>query len=135
MQSSLQVWDTNTAQPACTFPFGAAVFGVGMSPVAAAHCLVAVAGGQPQIKLCDPASGSFTHVLGGHAGSQGSHREAVWSLHWSLQSEWHLVTGGCDGQVFRPKPLLDPAKLSGRKSDGPEHDLTIKQDMQWIGQY
>ena len=100
MHRSVQVWDTNIAQAVCTFPFGATVCAVGMSPIASAHCLVAVAGGQPQIKLCDPASGSFTHVLGGHA---GSHREDVWSLHWSLQSEWHLVTGGCDGQVLTPK--------------------------------
>ncbi len=99
---SLQVWDTNTIQAACTFPFGARVSAVGMSPVASAHCLVAVAGAQPQIKLCDPASGSFTHVLGGH---DGSHREDVWTLHWSLQNEWHLLTGGCDGQVCKAPAL------------------------------
>ncbi|KAK9822022.1 hypothetical protein WJX74_001472 [Apatococcus lobatus] len=99
LDNDVKVWDTNIAQAVCTFPFGAAVCAIGMSPVAAAHCLVAVAGAQPQIKLCDPASGSFTHVLGGHAGSHGSHREDVWSLHWCLQNEWHLVTGGCDGQV------------------------------------
>lgn len=45
-----------------------------------------------QVKLCDPASGAFTHSLVGH-------QEAVWALHWSVSTEWHLVTGACDGQV------------------------------------
>lgn len=49
--------------------------------------------GVAQVKLCDPASGAFTHSLVGH-------REAVWALHWSLSSEWHLMTGACDGQVI-----------------------------------
>ena len=47
-----------------------------------------------QVKLCDAASGGFTHTLVGH-------REAVWAAAWSPISEWHLVTGACDGQVCR----------------------------------
>ena len=47
-----------------------------------------------QVKLCDLASGAFTHSLVGH-------REAIWALHWSLTSEWHLFTSAADGQVRR----------------------------------
>ena len=45
-----------------------------------------------QVKLCDARSGAFTHNLTGH-------REAVWAAAWSPSSQWHLATGGCDGQV------------------------------------
>ena len=72
------------------------------SAIAATHCLIAVVGGDPHIKLCDPATGGFTHSLVGH-------REPVWAVSWSLESEYHLVTGGCDGQVdvfFLPVVML-----------------------------
>lgn len=39
-----------------------------------------------QVMLCDITSGGFTHTLSGHRG-------AVWAIHWSLQSEWQLMTG------------------------------------------
>lgn len=51
-----------------------------------------------QVKLCDLASGAFTHSLVGH-------KEAVWALHWSLTSEWHLFTSAADGQVRRSQVL------------------------------
>ena len=89
---ALQVWDANLGQVACSFTLPDRVYGVAMSAVAATHCLVAVVGGDPHVKLCDPATGGFTHSLVGH-------REPVWAGHWSLESEYHLVTGGCDGQV------------------------------------
>ncbi|CAL8467874.1 g7412 [Coccomyxa elongata] len=88
----VKIWDTNVLAVACSFSLPVRVYALGMSHVAAAHCLVAVGGGEPQVKLCDPASGAFTHSLVGH-------REAVWALHWSVSSEWHLMTGACDGQV------------------------------------
>jgi len=47
---------------------------------------------QMQVKLCDARSGGFTHNLTGH-------RQAVWAAAWSPSSQWHLATGGCDGQV------------------------------------
>ena len=87
-----QVWDANLGQAACSFTFPDRVYGVAMSAIAATHCLIAVVGGDPHIKLCDPATGGFTHSLVGH-------REPVWAVSWSLESEYHLVTGGCDGQV------------------------------------
>ena len=88
----LQVWDANLGQAACSFTFPDRVFGVAMSAAAARHCLIAVVGGDPHVKLCDPATGGFTHSLVGH-------REPVWAVSWSLSCEYHLVTGGCDGQV------------------------------------
>lgn len=45
-----------------------------------------------QVKLCDARSGAFTHNLTGH-------RQAVWAAAWSPSSQWHLATGGCDGQA------------------------------------
>lgn len=63
-----------------------------MSSAADTHCLVAVVGADPHVKLCDPATGGFTHSLVGH-------REPVWAASWSLTDQHHLVTGGCDGQV------------------------------------
>lgn len=88
----LQVWDANLGQAACSFTFPDRVFGVAMSSAVATHCLIAVVGGDPHVKLCDPATGGFTHSLVGH-------REPVWAVSWSLDCEYHLVTGGCDGQV------------------------------------
>ena len=93
------------------------MYTVAMSPIATTHCLISAAGTDPQVrcacqsnaqqvvhrrlsltlsrqvKLCDAASGGFTHTLVGH-------REPVWAACWSPTSEWHLVTGGCDGQVL-----------------------------------
>lgn len=94
-----QVWDANLGRAACSFTFPDRVFGVAMSSAAAAHCLIAVVGGDPHVKLCDPATGGFTHSLVGH-------REPVWAVSWSLDCEYHLVTGGCDGQVTPPAARL-----------------------------
>ena len=88
----VQVWDANTAQLACSFNFSGKVTGVAMSPIAASHCLVAVVGADPAVKLCDPATGGFMHSLVGH-------REAVWAVAWSTVSEHQLMTGSCAGQV------------------------------------
>lgn len=90
--NQVKVWDANLGQVACSFTFPDRVYGVAMSAAAATHCLIAVVGGDPHVKLCDPATGGFTHSLVGH-------REPVWAVSWSLESEYHLVTGGCDGQV------------------------------------
>lgn len=88
----LQVWDANRGQVACSFTFPDKVHGLAMSAAADTHCLIAVVGADPHVKLCDPATGGFTHSLVGH-------REPVWAASWSLTDQHHLVTGGCDGQV------------------------------------
>ncbi|EIE20903.1 WD40 repeat-like protein [Coccomyxa subellipsoidea C-169] len=109
----VKIWDTNVLAVACSFALPVRVYALGMSHVAAAHCLVAVGGGEPQVKLCDPASGAFTHSLVGH-------REAVWALHWSLSSEWHLITGSCDGQV-----RLWDIRTSGCVHNFDQHDTHV----------
>jgi DNA excision repair protein ERCC-8 len=53
-------------QPACRFALPSKVFSVAMSSVASAHCLLAVSQQEEAVKLCDPASGAFTHTLAGH---------------------------------------------------------------------
>lgn len=90
--AGLQVWDANLGQVACSFTFSDRVYGVAMSSAADTHCLVAVVGADPHVKLCDPATGGFTHSLVGH-------REPVWAASWSLTDQHHLLTGSCDGQV------------------------------------
>ena len=57
-----------------------------------------------QVKLCDARSGAFTHNLTGH-------RQAVWAAAWSPSSQWHLATGGCDGQVALSVAPACPAAL------------------------
>lgn len=96
----LQVWDTNVLQVACSFSLPVAVHAVAMSSCAVAHCLVAVCAADPEIRLCDPNTGSLSHTLIGH-------REKTWAVAWSLTSEWQLATGGCDGQVYLSPQLHD----------------------------
>ena len=45
----MQVWDTNALVVACSFTMPVRVFALGMSHVAAVHCLIAVGGGEPQV--------------------------------------------------------------------------------------
>ncbi|KAK9909422.1 hypothetical protein WJX75_002005 [Coccomyxa subellipsoidea] len=119
----VKIWDTNVLAVACSFTLPVRIFSLGMSHVAAAHCLVAVGGGEPQVKLCDPTSGAFTHSLVGH-------REAVWALHWSLSSEWHLITGSCDGQV-----RLWDIRTSGCVHNFDQHDTHVGLRSQATRQY
>jgi len=72
---TLAGWDTNTQQRVMRFEFPAKVYSISMAPHATSHNLIAVGTGDPQVKLCDPASGNVTHTLTGH-------REAVW---WGLK--------------------------------------------------
>lgn len=93
------MWDANALQVACCFTLPASVNVVVMSSCAVGHCLIAAASAGPEIHLCDPNSGSLSHTLRGH-------RDKVWAAAWSLENEWELVTGGCDGQV-RGEELTD----------------------------
>ena len=77
---------------ACTFALPVKVNCLAMSANASAHCLIAVGGGDRPVRLCDPGSGAVTQSLVGHA-------DAVWSVHWSLSNDWHVATGGQNGQV------------------------------------
>jgi len=88
----VKVWDANALELACSFPIGAAVHALAMSPVASEHCLVAVGSEEPDVTLCDIRSGGCAHRLSGHRG-------AVWAVAWSQTSEWEVVTGGREGQL------------------------------------
>lgn len=44
------------------------VYGTTMSSIAKSHMLIAVGSADVQVRLCDIASGSFTHTLSGHRG-------------------------------------------------------------------
>lgn len=86
------MWDTNSLHVVTEFQLVATVMAASMSPIARAHCLVAVGSGVP-LQLCDPASGAVVHTLLGH-------KSDVWALSWSLASEWHVLSGGTDGQAW-----------------------------------
>eukprot|EP00268_Persea_americana_P059675 TRINITY_DN7356_c0_g1_i5.p1 TRINITY_DN7356_c0_g1~~TRINITY_DN7356_c0_g1_i5.p1 ORF type:complete len:323 (+),score=53.19 TRINITY_DN7356_c0_g1_i5:523-1491(+) len=68
------------------------VYGIAMSPVATSHMLIAAGTEDVQVRLCDIASGAFTHTLSGH-------RDGIMAVEWSTSSEWVLITGGCDGAI------------------------------------
>lgn len=88
----IKVWDTNTTQAIMTYKMPGKVYGTAMSSIATAHMLIAAGSADVQVRLCDIASGAFTHTLSGH-------RDGVMTLEWSSSSEWVLMTGGCDGAI------------------------------------
>lgn len=88
----VKVWDTNTTQVVMDFKMPGKVYGTAMSSVASTHMLIAAGSEDVQVRLCDIASGAFTHTLSGH-------RDGIMSLEWSASSEYILMTGGCDGAI------------------------------------
>lgn len=88
----VKVWDTNTTQVEIQFKLPGKVHGVAMSSVSTTHMLIAAGTEDVQVRLCDMASGAFTHTLSGH-------RDGVWAVRWSASNEWILATGGCDGSI------------------------------------
>uniref|UniRef100_A0A7S0WP23 DNA excision repair protein ERCC-8 n=1 Tax=Chlamydomonas leiostraca TaxID=1034604 RepID=A0A7S0WP23_9CHLO len=89
----VKVWDTNELEVVCTFALPAKATCVAMSRCkGSAHALVAAACLDPNLRLCDPASGAFTHTLVGH-------KHPIWSVAWSLRSEHEVVSGDAYGQV------------------------------------
>ncbi|KAI3972751.1 hypothetical protein MKX01_019409 [Papaver californicum] len=139
---SVNVWDTNTTRVVVNFKLPGKVYRTAMSPVAGSHMLIATGTEDVQVRLCDIASGAFTHTLSGH-------RDGVMAVEWSTSSEWVLVTGGCDGairfwdirragcfqvldqsrsQLGRRPPLLEhfPTKVSASKSFSAGQSSTIK---------
>ncbi|KAL2529550.1 Transducin/WD40 repeat-like superfamily protein [Forsythia ovata] len=88
----INVWDTNTTQVVMNFKMPGKVYRTAMSSLAKSHMLIASGTEDVQVRLCDIASGAFSHTLSGH-------RDSVMSLEWSTSSEWVLITGGCDGAI------------------------------------
>ncbi|XP_020592758.1 DNA excision repair protein ERCC-8-like [Phalaenopsis equestris] len=88
----IKVWDTNTSQAIMEYKMPGKVYGTAMSSIASTHMLIAAGSADVQVRLCDIASGAFTHTLSGH-------HDGVMTLKWSSSSEWVLMTGGCDGAI------------------------------------
>ncbi|XP_027355660.1 WD repeat-containing protein ATCSA-1 isoform X2 [Abrus precatorius] len=88
----INVWDTNTTQVVVNFKMPGKVYRTAISNLSTSHMLVAAGTEDVQVRLCDIASGAFTHTLSGH-------RDGVMTVEWSTSSEWVLVTGGCDGAI------------------------------------
>ncbi|KAJ1286298.1 hypothetical protein BS78_03G343000 [Paspalum vaginatum] len=88
----VKVWDTNSTQVVMEFKMPGKVYTAAMSPTATTHMLIATGSADVQVRLCDIASGAFTHTLSGH-------RDGIMSLEWSASSEWILMSGGCDGAI------------------------------------
>ncbi|PKU72690.1 WD repeat-containing protein ATCSA-1 isoform X1 [Dendrobium catenatum] len=88
----IKVWDTNTSQAIMEYKMPGKVYGTAMSSIATTHMLIAAGSADVQVRLCDIASGAFTHTLSGH-------HDGVMTLEWSSSSEWVLMTGGCDGAI------------------------------------
>ncbi|KAG0540225.1 hypothetical protein BDA96_03G390800 [Sorghum bicolor] len=88
----VKVWDTNSTQVVMEFKMPGKVYTAAMSPVATTHMLIGTGTADVQVRLCDIASGAFTHTLSGH-------RDGIMSLEWSASSEWILMSGGCDGAI------------------------------------
>ncbi|CAN8291204.1 unnamed protein product [Cochlearia groenlandica] len=88
----VKVWDTNTAQAVVDFKMPGKVYRTAMSSLATTHTLIAAGTEDVQVRLCDIASGAFSHTLSGH-------RDGVMSVEWSTSNEWVLYTGGCDGAI------------------------------------
>ncbi|GBG70045.1 hypothetical protein CBR_g4873 [Chara braunii] len=88
----VKVWDSNAMSVEMDFKMSGKVYSIGMSAMTQSHCLIATGSEEPLVRLCDIASGSFTHTLEGH-------RDSVWAVQWSVSNEWVLLSGGCDGQI------------------------------------
>lgn len=88
----INVWDTNTTQVVMNFKMPGKVYKTAMSTLSTSHMLIAAGTEDVQVRLCDIASGAFSHTLSGH-------RDGVMAVEWSTSSEWVLLTGGCDGAI------------------------------------
>ncbi|KAJ1696022.1 hypothetical protein LUZ63_012720 [Rhynchospora breviuscula] len=88
----VKLWDTNSTQVVLDYKLPAKVYGIAMSSIATSHTLIATATADVQVRLCDLASGAFSHTLSGH-------RDGVMSVEWSSSTEFVLITGGCDGAI------------------------------------
>lgn len=87
--SRIKVWDPNRMTPVDQFKLPCQVRHHHMSPVATRHSLLAAAGENGQVFLCDLRTGSSTHNLNGHEGP-------VQYTQWAPYHQHHLATGGRD---------------------------------------
>ncbi|EDQ92612.1 uncharacterized protein MONBRDRAFT_13732 [Monosiga brevicollis MX1] len=142
MRGLVKVWDTNRAVVVEQFAGFRHVFGHGICVTPSGSCLVAIAGGDKHVHLCDIRSGARTHSLAGHT-------RAVLALQWSPANEHLLVTGSRDNtirlwDVRKARAMLtqldmgndDQASLHARTSapahSGHVNGLTFSSDGQTL---
>nr|CAB3478903.1 unnamed protein product [Digitaria exilis] len=97
----VKVWDTNSTQVIMDFKMPGKVFAAAMSPIATTHMLIATGSADVQVRLCDIASGAFTHTLSGHRGYQNratSHYGAVTGLR-TTKDGMYLLSSGSDSRL------------------------------------
>jgi hypothetical protein len=70
--TTTSICGTNTLQVEQQFRMPGKVYAVAMSAMATTHMLVASGTEDVRVRLCDLASGAFTHTLSGHRGSTSS---------------------------------------------------------------
>jgi len=90
--SKVAIWDTNAEEVVRVFPIGEHVYSMRMSACSQQHHLVAAGSADPKIHLCDLKTGQSVWLLSGH-------KDTVYSLSWSPQDEYILVSGSGDGSV------------------------------------
>jgi DNA excision repair protein ERCC-8 len=88
----LNLWDTNQQQVVWKLDIKSPINDALMSPIAIEHMLIAVAAQDSTIRLCDPRSGSSSHLLAGHTAE-------VVSLAWSPLDSFSLTSGSHDGSI------------------------------------
>lgn len=54
------------------------VYKTAMSPIATSHMLIASGTEDVQVRLCDIASGAFSHTLSGHRGMLITHKNQIY---------------------------------------------------------
>ncbi|KAE9458784.1 hypothetical protein C3L33_09307, partial [Rhododendron williamsianum] len=79
----INVWDTNTTQGVINFKLPGKVYTTAMSSLATSHMLIAAGTEDVQVRLCDIASGAFSHTLSGH---RGPSMEVEVLLNWTSSS-------------------------------------------------
>ncbi len=116
---SLLVWDTERMKPAFSFVLKSCIYSM-TTPRQGLHSLVAVATDLPgnNIRLCDTARGSCVQSFPGH-------KEHPVCVKWSPQNEFHLASGGKEGDIF-----LWDMRLPNRSVFHFNHSLSSSVDSQ-----
>lgn len=91
------------------------VYGIAMSPVATSHMLIAAGTEDVQVRLCDIASGAFTHTLSGHRGKM-----------IDFDMEFLLILSGSFCCTVNIDPFLEEPHWSQLKKQRTPHVLNLE---------
>ncbi|OWZ11672.1 DNA excision repair protein [Phytophthora megakarya] len=92
LDEHVKVWDAETFSCVSTLPLRSKVFGAKFSPISTTHSLIAAVTAKGEVRLVEMESGATAHSLLGH-------KDEVWALDWSPESEFLLATGSRDGEI------------------------------------